>query len=273
MKYGRITTKNLEVKGRYLAAGGEYESIVMWKRLIIAFVALVLAGAIFIGGVTAQGTPDTTSEQLIHTSSIGEASSSPDRTVISIAVETENADPRVAQQQNAERMSSTIAALKNAGIAEDDLETSGYAINPVYENNQYGYGYGGKIRAYRVVNTLQITLRDVDRTGEILDIAVSSGTNRVNYISFTLSDEKQQQVRAQALTSAVRSARADADAVAAAAGLDIVRVQEITVGTNYFPMPVASYREAADGALSVPTPIVPGDVKVSVQVSVTYLCS
>jgi uncharacterized protein YggE len=66
-------------------------------------------------------------------------------------------------------------------------------------------------------------------------------------------------------------ARADADAVAAAAGLTILRVKDITVGQNYYPIPYQYARyEAADKAAAT-TPIVPGDVTVSAQVTVTYL--
>jgi hypothetical protein len=99
---------------------------------------------------------------------------------------------------------------------------------------------------------------------------VANGANNVNGISFLVSDEKQLSLRNEALTAAVTRARADADAVAKAAGLTIAGVKEITVGGAYVPVPRAemSYADKA-----VATPLQPGEMTVTASVSVTYLCA
>jgi len=238
------------------------------KIAALGFLVLLAMAAVLAGGVSAQTDSATTAEQTIHTSSTGEVTTTPDRAIISVTVETENSDARSAQSRNAQVMAAVIDALTKAGIAADDLKTTGYSIYPVYESNTNIFT--PKVQLYRVSNTLMITLRDINRAGEITDLAVQSGANRIDYITFTLSEEKQLSLRGEALTRAIRQARADADVVAAASGLVITAVKDISVGASYVPVPyqTVAYEKAADGAT---TPLQPGDVKVSAQVSMTYL--
>jgi uncharacterized protein YggE len=244
-----------------------------WKTIGFAIAVVAVMAIAMIGNATAAIDQNSADQQVIQTSSTGEVKASPDRAMISASVETNHQDAKVAQAQNAQAMASVMAALTNAGISEDDLQTTGYSIYPVYDSSGSSL-LPRTVQTYRVVNTLVITLRDVNRSGEIIDLAVANGANRVDSIAFTLSEERQQQVRAQAITVAVRMARADADAVAGAAGLTILRVKDITVGQNYYPISYrnAEYAGAGDKTMAA-TPIVAGDVTVSAQVTVTYLCS
>jgi uncharacterized protein YggE len=237
------------------------------KIAAIGFLALLALTAVLAGGVAAQDGSTTSSEQLIHTSSTGEVTTTPDRAIISVTVETENTDARNAQARNAEVMAAVIGALNKAGIASDDLKTTGFSIYPVYEDTTNIFT--PKVRTYRVTNTLMVTLRDITRAGEITDLAVQSGANRIDYISFTLSDEKQLSLRSEALRSAIRQARADAEVVANASGLVITAVKDISVGASYVPAPYETV--AYDKAAGATTPLQPGEVKVSAQVSMTYL--
>lgn len=238
----------------------------MMQKVVILCIASMLLLVAFMGPTLAA--EEETLERLIHTSAIGEVTTTPDRIKLSFAVETEHTDAKVAQQKNAEIMSACIAALEGAGITKDEIETTGYSIYPVYEETSSILPQ--KIRFYRVTNTLLVTLKNPQRAGEIIDLAVANGANRVNYISFTLSDEQQRALRSQALTDAMIQTRNDADAVASAAGLTIVGVKEITVSSGYVP-PVR-FDTGYAVAEKVTTPIEPGEVKVTASVSVTYLC-
>jgi len=191
--------------------------------------------------------------------------------MISVSVETNHQDAMVAQSQNAQAMAVVMDALTRAGITEEDLQTTGYSIYPVYDSNTSLPLQ--RVQSYRVVNTLAITLRDVNRTGEIIDLAVANGANRIDSVAFTHSEERQQQLRAEAITVALRMARADADAAAGAAGLTILRVKDVTVGQNYYPIAYRGVESAGAADTAATTPIVPGDVTVSAQVTVTYLCA
>jgi uncharacterized protein YggE len=234
------------------------------KLAFLATAFLVICAAV-IGPVTAA---DDSSERVIYVSGTGTITTDPDRAIISIAVETEHTDVKTAQQQNAAQMSQTITALKALGLTSDDLATTGYNIYSQRDSSSSS-PWDSEKTYYRVTNTLLVTLKDINRVGEVIDTAVAGGANRVNYISFTLSDEKQQELRAEALTGAVENARADADAVAGALGLSILGVKEVSVGGGYVPM-AYSRMDYAEGA-GISTPIETDTVDVTATVSITYL--
>ena len=240
----------------------------MMRRLILLFIACMVIATAAIGGVAAAA-EDTTKERLIHTSATGEVTTTPDQAEISVSVQTENMDPKRAQAENAAIMADIIAALKGAGVAESDLKTTGFSMYPVYDES--GSIFAKNIKYYRVTNTLLITVKDISRTGDLLDLAVANGANNVNGVSFTISDEKQQALRDEALTEAVQLARADADAVAKAAGLTITGVREITAGGGYVPYARAEM-SYADGKVAA-TPLQPGEITVSASVSISYICA
>ncbi|EJG06623.1 protein of unknown function DUF541 [Methanofollis liminatans DSM 4140] len=238
------------------------------RTLILCAALMVLLAA---GVWSASAATDTTDERLIHASGTGEITTTPDRAVISFAVETQDADPKVAQAVNAQIMDTVNSALKAAGIAAEDMKTTGYNIWA--ETSEGDRPFGGQKTIYHVTNTLQVTLVDVTRAGEIIDIAVSNGANRVNSLYFTLSPEKEQQFRSEALTRAVGQARTDADVVAAAAGVTITGVKDISIGSTYVPMYTSYLKaDAMEMGGAARTPIESGEVKVTASVSITYLC-
>jgi uncharacterized protein YggE len=240
----------------------------MTKKIQFIVFVVILLLSIAISPVLAQN--DTSNDRVITTSATGEVLVAPDMAQISIGVQTQSPDVKSAQAQNAVIMDNIVNALLGAGIAKDDIQTTGYSIYPVYENNPMGIT--PKVQYYQVTNTVQITVRDVNRVGEIIDIAVSNGANQASAISFTLSDEKARAVRNVALQEAVVQARADADTVAAATGVQILGVRDISVGASYPPIRYDSYSAAGSGnSQKVPTPIQPGQITESAQVTITYL--
>ena len=125
---------------------------------------------------------------------------------------------------------------------------------------------------YQVTNTLQVTLKDVNQTGKIIDTAVSAGANKVNSIQFMLSDEQALALRSEALRKAVAGARADADVVAVSLGVVITGTKNVDISQGYTPVAYDTSLVTLSMAKSsaVPTPIQPGDVTVTAQVTITY---
>ena len=240
------------------------------KTALLGIALMVLCAAV-IGNVTAQ-LPEESKDKLIHVSGTGKVTTTPDQAIIVLAVETENADVAVAQQQNAQKMDAVTNALKGAGIPAKDLRTTGYNIIPVTEQNDKPLATS-RVKFYRVINNLEVRLSDVDRAGEMIDLAVANGANRVDRFSFTLSDAKQQQFRSEALTAAVKQARGDADAVAAAIGKTIVDVKEVNVGNNYVPMAYDNRYMGMEKAMGagVATPVEVGEIDVTATVSIAYV--
>lgn len=223
-------------------------------------------------GIAAAAT-DTSNYKVIQASGTGNVIGTPDRAQVTFSVETENTDVKIAQQDNAARMATVINALVAIGIPRDALKTTGYNIYPVYEDSTKSI-IDQKVRTYRVTNTLTVTLHDVSKTGDVIDVAVANGINQASSIQFLLSDEQSQVLRTEALKEAVARARADADTVAAAMGTNITGVQRADISGGYSPVLYENYQYDAGNAMmksAVPTPIQPGDITVSAQVSITCL--
>lgn len=220
------------------------------------------------GAVSTTG-GDGTIINTINVAATGTVTVSPDEAVVYLGVQTQSADATAAQQENAEQMDSIIDALKDAGISEDDMETSGYSIYPLrnYETKE------PTITGYVVSNRLMVTVKDVDMVGDIIDTAVDAGANEVQGVSFTLSDEARQDAREQALENAVQAARSDADVLADILDVAIVGPLEVTTsGGGYVTPYVSPMMEAVEEgyARSVSTSVLPGDVSVTAYVQVSY---
>jgi uncharacterized protein YggE len=234
--------------------------------LILAVIFLAITG---IGSVAA-ATQATCDENVIHSYGSGNVIGTPDRAQVTFSVQTENIDVKSAQMANAVQMTKVIDALVAAGLPKDALKTTGYNIYPVYEDYSKS-PYEQKIKTYQVTNTLTVTLHDVNKTGEVIDIAVANGVNQASSIQFMLSDAQAQELRTEALKKAVALARADADTVATELGVTIVGVKTADISGGYAPVLFENYQAGnAMTKSAAPTPIQPGDVTVTAQVSVTY---
>lgn len=237
--------------------------------LLCAILAILMMAAV--GSVSAASS-DSTTDKVIHASGSGNIIGTPDRAQVTFSVQTENPDVKVAQAENAVKMTKVIDALVADGIPRDALKTTGYNIYTVYEDYTSGI-LNPKVKAYQVTNTLTITLHDVSRTGEVIDIAVANGVNRADSIQFMLSDAQAQALRSEALKKAVANARADADSVAGALGVNITGMGTVDIYQGYSPVVFSNYAQDAAGLAksSVSTPIQSGDITVTAQVSVTYI--
>jgi uncharacterized protein YggE len=232
--------------------------------ILTAFLVLVAIAAI--GTVSAA---DVSTDHTITASGTGSVIGTPDRAQISLAVETENPDVRVAQAENAAMMTKVMDALIAAGIPKDALKTTGYNIYPVYDDSKLSLT--PKVRTYQVTNTLTVTLHDVSRTGEVIDIGIANGINQANSIRFFLSDEQNQVLRTEALKEATGRAAADAQTVAAALGVSISSVKSVDIGGGYSPVIYQNYAVSEKAVGGASTPIEAGDITVTATVTVTYL--
>lgn len=224
-------------------------------------------------GITSAAPLDTSNDNVITASGTGNVIGTPDRAQVTFAVQTENPEVKIAQQDNAVRMAKVIDSLIAVGIPRDALKTTGYNIYPLYEDYSKSL-IDQKIRTYQVTNTLTVTLHDVNRTGDVIDVAVANGINQASSIQFLLSDEQSQVLRTEALKKAVSRARSDADTVAGAMGTSITGVQSADISGGYSPVLFENYQYATGDAMTKsvsPTPIQPGDITVSAQVSIRYL--
>lgn len=236
--------------------------------LLCAILAVFLVAAV--GSVAAAST-DSVTDKVIQASGSGNVIGTPDRAQVTFSVQTENADVKVAQADNAAQMTKVINALVASGLPRDSLKTTGYTISKVYDEPSTGL-LNPKVKTYQVINTLTITLHDVSKTGEVIDIAVANGANQADSIEFMLSDAQSLALRNEALKKAVINARGDAESVASAMGVNLTGTGTVNIYQGYTPTVYSNYKmdTAAGARSSVATPIQSGDITVTAQVSVTY---
>ncbi|TIN36990.1 MAG: SIMPL domain-containing protein, partial [Mesorhizobium sp.] len=197
----------------------------------------------------------------------GEATAAPDLALLTLSVMREAKTARAALDANNDAMASVIAAMKSAGIKERDLQTAGIQISPRYNfTNKPDGSQEAELIAYQVTNTLSVRIRDIDKTGEILDRTVSLGVNQGGGISF--SNEDPTATVTEARKKAVADAMAKARTLAEAAGVSIGRVLEIT-DQNVAPPPIPMTAKAFDAARES-VPVQAGENSYTVQVTVTF---
>jgi uncharacterized protein YggE len=229
------------------------------------YLPLALAAAIAFPAVASAA--DSTRTPRIVVTGEGEASVAPDIALLSLSVMREAKTARAALDANNDAMAAVIAAMKASGIAERDLQTAGIQINPRYNftNNPDG-SHEAELIAYQVTNTLSVRVRDIDKTGEVLDKAVSLGVNQGGGISFT--NDNPAAALTEARKKAVANAISKAKTLAEAAGVSVGRVLEITDQT-FAPSPMPINAKAFDAARAS-VPVQSGENTYNVQVNVTF---
>ena len=199
----------------------------------------------------------------------GEAAAAPDLALMSLSVMREAKTAREALDANNDAMAAVIAAMKSSGIAERDLQTAGIQIQPRYNyTNRTDGGQDAELVAYQVTNTLSVRIRDLAKTGEILDKSVTLGVNQGGGVEFTNDDPAA--VLTEARKKAVADAMAKARTLSEAAGVTLGRVLEIS-DTAYGPppQPFLSKARTFDSAQAA-VPVQAGENAYKVQVSVTF---
>jgi len=193
----------------------------------------------------------------------------PDQAVVGTGVQTRAPTATQAMRDNAAKMDRLIATLAKAGIPKKDIQTSGINLSAQYDySNRDGQPAGPRFIGYEASNQLTIKLHDVKKVGPLLDTLVEAGATNVNGPSFSI--ENPAPMLAQARAAALKSAKAQADFYAQAAGYRsarLVSISESNSGGNP-PVPMMAQRFKADAAEA--TPVEPGQVGSSVTLTVQY---
>ena len=202
----------------------------------------------------------------IFTSARGEVSATPDRATILFAVETHGKSAAVAGTQNARTQRAVLDTLRSLGFSKTDLSTVGYSVSPEYDYNNRD-GKPPLLTGYVARNAVRVNARKIDLVGPAIDAALAKGSNSVSSLQFETSQIDS--VRRAAMKEAVGRARADAEAMAVAAGGSLGSLIEATIN-DFMPQPMMMMRaqmaKSADG-----TPIEPGVQDVAVNVTTRWL--
>jgi len=196
----------------------------------------------------------------------GKVSGKPTLANVDVGVYSEGKDVPSVQNDNTNKVNAILKAVKALGIADADIQTSNYSINPRFDYNN------GKqtLVGYTVSQSVRIKVRDLTKVGDVLARAGESGANQVNGVTFSIDDPSA--MKADARKKALDDARAKANTLADALGVHIVRVVTFAESSSapQPPMPVYAKMDAyATGGVSSPE-IQAGSLDVTSNVSVTY---
>ncbi len=233
---------------------------------IVGFLALSLLTACGLAQAAplVQTDEQTTPERTITVSGFGRVTVTPDIARISIGVQSEGEDATSAVEENSTQTRAVIDTLLKAEIAEEDIRTTNFSIFPREERDRDGTLLS--IR-YVVNNTVNVTIRDLDSIGEVLDAVVQAGANNISGIQFDVADRSS--ASSEALVAAVQDAQNQGEILAKAAGVTLGQVKTIntTVSGGVTPFPV---RESVDFIAAAEVPISPGEMEINVQVLVVF---
>jgi len=192
----------------------------------------------------------------------------PDVARAQIGVEVLMDSVKAASEANKERLEAVLAALQEQGIAEEDIQTSGFSV---YAER---FGSNGPLPEdqinYRVSNNVNVTVRDLDKLGAILDAAIEAGANNIYGVEFSLDDPSV--IESTARESAVADAQAKAEELAALTGTtvgNVVSVSEVIGnGGGFYNSNFAEAARGMGGGGS--TPVSPGELELIMQLQITY---
>lgn len=232
-----------------------------------AWLAALIGAVSLASPATAQPSPaQAIAGTRLDITATGEATRVPDIATISAGVITRAATARAALEQNAARMDRVRAALKRAGIADRDIQTSNISLNPEYH---YVQDQPPKLTGYTASNQVSVRFRDIAKSGDILDALVAEGANSINGPSLTI--DKPEEALDEARTKALGIGRARAEIYARALGMRVVRLVSVSESGGSYPVPppMPVMMEArAQGNYA--TKIDPGEQKVSVTLGMTF---
>jgi uncharacterized protein len=229
-------------------------------RYAIPLLALM---ALTAGAATAAETAPV-SGTLLTVVAEGRVARVPDLVEISGGVVSDAPTAAAAMAANAKAMTAVVVAVRRAGIADADVQTQGLSLQPQY---RYEQNLPPALIGYQASNTVAIKVRRIADTGRLLDTLVAVGANRIDGPNFRIEDEDGALDVARA--EAMARARARALLYARAAGLTIRRIVAISEsGAMTPPRPMMMARMAAADAAS--TPVAPGEVALSVNVTVEF---
>jgi len=228
----------------------------------VALLALVLSAC----GPTTINQEAQPIVRTVNVTGSGQAYLVPDIAYIYVGVHTEKPTASEAMAENNAQTQKMIQALKDFGIDAKDIRTTNFSIWPQDKYDpQSGLPTGQK--TYSVDNTVYVTVRQLDKLGDLLDTVVAAGANTVNSVQFDVADKTDAIKNARA--EAVKDAEAQAKELAEAAGLSLGEIQSIGFYDNQ-PSPVYNGKGGGAAMEAAAVPIQPGQLTFSVTVNVTY---
>jgi len=200
------------------------------------------------------------SEKLLTVTGEGTVAAAPDSAMIRLGVSSQGKTARAASDANAREMTVVLAAIKESGVADRDIQTTSLSLQPQYDPSKTG---AARLIGFQANNQVTVKIRDVGRLPTVLDRAIAGGANEMSGIEFVVSE--QGKLLDKARTEAIADARRKAELYATAAGMKVGRVMAISEEGS--APPPRAFQALRAGAA---TPIAPGEQTLRAVVTVSY---
>jgi uncharacterized protein YggE len=226
-----------------------------------SFAAIVALGLVLLATAGGGGASSAAAQHSIVVTGTGSVSAVPDRAQVSFGVSTTAKSASAALRANGAQMAKVIASIKGQGIGAADIRTELVSLSPRYSQS------GEAIVGYEAANSVSVTLRALDRVGQVIDAAVDAGANQVSGPNLVRADAAG--LYRVALRAAIANAKAKARTIAGASGLHLRRITDVSESSSA-PVPTPL---TAKGGTETSIPVEPGTTLVDASATVTFAVS
>jgi hypothetical protein len=249
------------------------------KQLVIAMLA-VLAVSVSFGALypeaNAQSTTTPSLEKTLSVTGMATASVDPDLLTVNFGIEIQKPTAKQALEENSKMMKNVISALKSVGITESEISTSSLNIYPVYEyiSDEFLGIQTRELVGYKVSNILSVETEKLNLAAAIIDNGVDAGVNRVDSVYYSLSPQKQMDLKDDLLEQAITNAESKAKKALFPLEHTVIGVKSISLsefGMPY-PQPVFSGDFAmSESKIMASTPVFSSEQDITTSVQVVFL--
>jgi len=215
---------------------------------------------------------DDAQKTMVELASEGTVQVKPDKATFNFTVVTEAPQAQEAAKENAKEAEAFLTAVKRVLGKDDKVKTLQYQVLPIFRRVEKVQGKRkintDEIAGYRASHRFEVELRDLEKIGQVADIAVKNGANEVQgpYFGHT----QQEDLQNQAAVKALERARKLAEALAQAAGLKVKRVIKMSTTQSIQPRMFAMAKAAPPAGADVTTPIEVGDITYRSHLTVSF---
>jgi len=249
------------------------------KQLVIAMLTVLAVsisfGALYPEADAQEVTSVSSLEKTLSVTGIATTSVEPDLLTVRFGIEIQEPTAQQALEKNSEMMNKVILALQSVGIIESEISTSSLNIYPVYEyvNDDFLGIQTRELIGYNMSNVLSVETEKLDLAATIIDRGVEAGVNRVDSVYYSLSPQKQLDLKDDLLEQAIENAKSKADKALTPLNHSVIGVKSVSLSEFGIPYPQPVFRGnfAESKIMSSPTPVFSSEQDITTSVQIVFL--
>jgi len=257
----KIVMRNLNLRKFFKTDYGKFLGVTL---SILVILTLYFR---FVGPIPFSVTQTTTEKKAtFDVEAEGKVTAIPDTAEINLGIQVSKSTVEAAQKEANQKINKITDELKKLGIDDKYIKTTDYNVYP-----EYDYRAGQKIAGYNVNITLKIKVKDFDKINQVIDTATSLGANQIGNLSFTIDDEKLEELKMEARKQAIEKAKVKAKEIANAGSLRLGRIVNISESLSpEYPTPLLREAGLGGGIEDQKTQIQPGESEITVSIILSY---